>query len=360
MSLSVAVDHVQGGFHLEAAFEADAGITALYGRSGCGKTTLVNVVAGLVRPRLGRVAIDGTVLLDTGTGVFVPSHKRRIGYVFQEGRLFPHLDVRQNLLFGRWFFRAEGGPALDEVADLLGIAPLLARRPATLSGGEKQRVAIGRALLACPRLLLMDEPLASLDEARRQEILPYIERLRDEARLPIVYVSHALAEVARLATTVVALEAGRVVASGPAAEVLGRPDIAGLDPQGEGGAIVEARVARHEEGWGLTVLAIAGGELFVPRLALAAGSATRLHIRARDVMLSLSPPTGISALNVLAGRVAAIEPAGLCAHVSIDCGGTLLAALITRKSLEALRLQPGTPCHAVIKGVAFARGAATK
>ena len=197
MSLEVEIDHRQGAFRLRGSFRSDGRLTALFGRSGSGKTTLVNVIAGLIRPERGRIAVDGATLLDTQAGVFVPKHRRRIGYVFQEGRLFPHLSVRQNLLFGRWFAGREGGARtrasdLDAVVALLGIGHLLRRRPAGLSGGEKQRVAIGRALLARPRLLLMDEPLASLDEARKAEILPFIERLRDEAGVPIVYVSHAV------------------------------------------------------------------------------------------------------------------------------------------------------------------------
>src|SRR4029434_8325221 len=222
MSLEVDIDHTRGSFHVAARFTAAPGLTALFGRSGAAKTTLVDIVGGLVRPDRGRVAVDGQVLLDTERGVFVPSHRRRIGYVFQDSRLFPPLSVRRHLLYGRWFNRETGATAADlaSVVDLLGIGHLLERRPDSLSGGEKQRVAIGRALLAHPLLLLMDEPLASLDEARRAEILPYIERLRDEAGVPILYVSHSVAEVARLATTVVILAEGRVTAVGPVLDIL--------------------------------------------------------------------------------------------------------------------------------------------
>ncbi len=224
--LSVALTHTFPGFSLDVAFEAPSGITALVGPSGAGKTSVINAVAGLLRPATGRIILDGVVLLDTAAKIMVPPHRRRVGYVFQEGRLFPHLTVRQNLLFGRWFApspggQVEAGPDLAQVTDLLGIGPLLARRPAALSGGEKQRVALGRALLARPRLLLLDEPLAALDEARKAELLPYIERLRDEARVPILYVSHAPAEVERLATTVVRMEGGRVVDQGPTAVAQG-------------------------------------------------------------------------------------------------------------------------------------------
>lgn len=226
MSLVVDVRHTLGDFLLDAKFASDGRLIALFGRSGAGKTSLINVIAGLIKPRHGRIVIDGEILVDTATGVFVPKHRRRIGYVFQDGRLFPHLSVRQNLLFGQWFTpKKRRYERLDSVVDLLDIAPLLGRRPASLSGGEKQRVAIGRALLTSPRLLLMDEPLASLDEERKLEILSYIERLRDNARIPIVYVSHSIAEVEYLATTVVVMSHGRVKATGEASAMLRRVDL---------------------------------------------------------------------------------------------------------------------------------------
>jgi molybdate transport system ATP-binding protein len=207
--MAVAIRHRQGDFTLDVAFETGARVIALFGPSGSGKTTILNVIAGLLRPQSGLIRVDGQVLTDTGRGVMVPSHRRRIGYVFQGARLFPHLNVHQNLTYGRWFApKAERFASLDEIVALLGIGPLLARKPATLSGGEKQRVAIGRALLAAPRLLLMDEPLASLDAARKAETLPYIERLRDELRIPIVYVSHSADEVERLASEVIRLDNG--------------------------------------------------------------------------------------------------------------------------------------------------------
>jgi molybdate transport system ATP-binding protein len=265
--LNVSVTHRLGAFTLDAEFDSEGGLTALFGRSGAGKTSLVNVIAGLIRPDHGHVAIDGEVLTDTATRRFVPAHRRRVGYVFQEGRLFPHLNVRQNLAFGRWFApratttSTRGGSEFDQVIGLLGIDHLLARRPANLSGGEKQRVAIGRALLARPRLLVMDEPLASLDEGRRHEIFPYIERLRDEMRVPIVYVSHSVAEVARLATTLVVLSDGEVAAIGPTAQIMGRLDLFPLTGRAEAGAILAARVAAHDRPYGLTLLETAAGQL---------------------------------------------------------------------------------------------------
>jgi len=213
--LAVDVEKEFGTFKLAARFQAAGGATALFGPSGSGKTTVVNMIAGLVAPNRGSIALDGTVLFDAAAGIDVPPHRRRIGYVFQEGRLFPHLNVRQNLDYGR---RVSGHPRnaadFERVVTLLDIGKLLDRRPRMLSGGERQRVAVGRALLMRPRLLLLDEPLASLDAARKREILPYLVRLRDDAGVPMVYVSHAAAEVRRIATHVVRLDAGRVMASG--------------------------------------------------------------------------------------------------------------------------------------------------
>ena len=353
MSLDIDVDHMRGGFRISAHFSAAAGLTALFGRSGSGKSTLVDIVAGLVKPDRGRVAVEGQVLVDTERGVFVPKHRRRIGYVFQDSRLFPHLSVRRNLLYGRWFNGQGTGPSADlaSVIELLGIGHLLDRWPASLSGGERQRVAIGRALLAHPQVLLMDEPLASLDEARRAEILPYIERLRDEAGLPILYVSHSVAEVARLATTVVILSEGKVTAVGPVADILAIAD------SGDGGSVIDARVARHDGPFQLTVLTSRAGELQVPRLNAPIGAAVRAYIRARDVMLSLEPPRQISALNVLAGRVVAVVPTehGGQAEVRLDCNGDALTARLTAKSVQRLGLAPGLRVYAVIKSVSFER-----
>ncbi len=356
--LSVSIAHRLGVFDLEARFEAPPGVTALFGRSGSGKTTLVNAIGGLLRPRQGRVAIGEDLLLDTEAGLSVPCHRRRIGTVFQEGRLFPHLSVRQNLLFGRWFApRQEPGAAEEAVVEMLGIGPLLGRRPAGLSGGEKQRVAIGRALMSKPRLLLMDEPLSALDDSRKAEIMPYIERLRDEAGVPIVYVSHAVPEVARLADTLVVLEAGRVVACGPAVEVLARLDLGPLSGANDAGAVLDARVAGQDERFGLTRLSTRAGELRVPRISLPLGAALKVRVPARDVMLSLAAPSGSSALNVLPARVAEILPVngpqGPTAAVRLDCGGAVLLARVTRLSVAEMNLAPGTAVFVVIKSVAL-------
>ncbi|MFH6786042.1 molybdenum ABC transporter ATP-binding protein [Methylobacterium sp. MA0201] len=353
--IEVAVRHARGAFALDAAFAAQGRVTALFGRSGSGKSTLVDVIAGLVRPDHGRIVVNGVTLLDTQARLLVPVHRRRIGYVFQEARLMPHLSVRQNLLFGRWFSSDRaGGPSLAAVADLLGIAPLLDRRPAGLSGGERQRVAIGRALLARPRLLLMDEPLSALDEARKAEILPYVARLRDEARVPIVYVSHAVAEVARLADTVVVLDQGRVAACGPAAEVLRRGALFPGRETAETGALLQLRIAAHDDAFGLTRLDGPPGRLTVPRLPLPVGTSVRVRVRARDVLVAREAPRGLSARNVLLGTVTAVTPGdGAHARVEIACGDAVLVAEVTRLAAHELALAPGSGVVAIVKSVAF-------
>ena len=358
MTLAVRIRHKQGDFLLDAVFESSGRLTALFGPSGSGKTSLINMIGGLVRPQSGRIEADGRLLADTDTRLFVPKHQRRIGYVFQDARLFPHLSVGQNLGYGRFFTRAaERYADFDGVVDLLGIGHLLSRKPASLSGGEKQRVAIGRALIASPRLILMDEPLASLDDARKAEIMPYIERLRDETKIPIVYVSHSVAEVARLASDVVVLSAGKVTASGPAADILSRFDLLPEEERGEAGAMIDLTVASQEDAFALTVLHSAGGEWRLPRIDAAPGAKVRARVRARDVMLSLERPVGISALNVLPGKIMTIAVGeGPDALISLDCGGDRLAARVTRRSVDALGLAIGREVFVVVKAVTFDRG----
>lgn len=354
MTLSVAFRHAFPGFSLDVAFEAPKGVTALFGRSGSGKTTVVNAVAGLLRPDSGRIALDETVLLDIAGGIFLPPHRRRLGYVFQEGRLFPHLTVRQNLRYGQWFARATQRMDFGRVVDLLGLGALLDRHPSLLSGGEKQRVAIGRALLSAPAMLLMDEPLASLDAPRKAEILPWLERLRDETHLPILYVSHALPEVARLATTIVLLEGGRVLRSGPVAEILSDPDVAPALGIREAGALLTARIAAQEPD-GLTRLDSSAGPLWLPKIARQVGAKVRVRIAAQDVMLARTRPEGISALNVLPVTIAALRSdEGASALVQLSAGEDRILARITRRSLATLQLAEGDRLFAVIKSVSVA------
>ena len=355
MTLSVDINHRLGDFAVEAKFASAGRLTALFGPSGSGKSTLINLIAGLIRPDKGRIAVDGRMLVDTEARTFVPLHKRRIGMVFQDARLFPHMSVAGNVRYGRWFTpSSERYAKMDAVVDLLGIGHLLDRRPAKLSGGEKQRVAIGRALLASPKLLLMDEPLASLDEARKAEILPYIERLRDETKIPVVYVSHSVAEVARLASDVVVLSQGKVAAAGPTEAIMQRLDLLPAEERGEGGAVLDTKVLRHDEAFGMTVLSSPAGEIRVPKLAMAAGAPVRIRIRARDVMIATERPAGLSALNILAGTITAVRPGiGPTVEIAIDCNGAIVLARITEQSKHTLRLAHGQQVFAVIKTVSF-------
>ena len=352
MTLRIRVQHAFAGFDLDVDADLPAGVSVLFGPSGSGKTTVINAVAGLIRPDQGRIVVDGWVLTDTASRRHIAPHRRRIGYIFQDARLFPHLSVRQNLAYGRWFApRDAQATSMDRTVEMLGIGHLLSRRPATLSGGEKQRVAIGRALLSGPRLILADEPLAALDEARKAEILPYFERLRDEVAVPILYVSHASAEVARLATTVVALRAGRVIACGPPGQVLG--DVGVVGARGAASLLTARVVAHHADG--LTELATAAGRLWLPRIADAAGATLRVRIMAQDVILSRDRPVGLSALNILQGTISDLRLGdGPGVMVTLAVGEDRLAARITRRSAEALGLAPGQTCHAVIKSVAVA------
>ena len=357
MKIEVDVEARLGKFVLESKFASDAPITALFGRSGSGKTSVLNAIAGLLRPDRGRIAVGGSAFFDSAAVIHVPVRQRRIGYVFQEGRLLPHLSVRRNLVYGRHFTPvAERYADFGHIVALLDLARLLERRPHHLSGGEKQRVAIGRALLACPRLLLMDEPLASLDAPRKGEILYYIERLRDETRVPIVYVSHALDEVVRLADNVVLMSDGRVLGTGPVAEMSGRVDLRPYLGRFEGGAVIETRVAAHDPDWGLTRLDFAGGSLYATDVDGLVGERVRVRIRARDVSLALTRPDDTSILNVLSGRVVSIsDEQGPGADVRVDCDGTAIIARVTRKSVAALDLEPGKAVFAMLKSVAIDR-----
>lgn len=355
MTLEVALIHRLGAFELDAVFRADGGVTALFGPSGAGKTTIVRAVAGLIRPTRGRIAVGGVVLVDTERRIFVPAHRRRIGVVFQDALLFPHLSVKSNLLYG---VRGTGKASFDRIVELLGIAPLLSRHPATLSGGETQRVAIGRALLSEPRLLLLDEPLASLDEQRKQEILPHLERLAGASDVPILYVSHAFAEVARLADTLVLIDRGRITESGPLREVAAGAALWNVAGHAEAGVVLDMTVAEHEADYGLTVLRSPAGHLRVELLDAPIGRAVRVRIPSRDVMIATERPEGLSALNMLEGRVATIGLAvGASQDVGVNCGGAIVVARLTRRSVTRLGLQPGLPVHAIIKSVALEQSA---
>jgi molybdate transport system ATP-binding protein len=354
MSLEVRLSHRLGDFTLEAAFTAHGPVTALFGPSGAGKSSLVSAIAGLSRPRHGHIALDGRLLTET-PHLFVPPEQRRIGVVFQDTRLFPHMSVADNLLFGWRRAAAKADSAtISHVVDLLGLGGLLRRRPRKLSGGEKSRVALGRVLLASPGLLLLDEPLASLDASRRGEILPYLERLARQEKLPMLYVSHQIDEVARLADEVVVLEGGKVKAQGPVSELLtDLGAVAGVPPLG---AVFDATVKAHRPD-GLTTLAFGGGLLHLSRLPQAPGTSLRVRLRAEDILLALEEPQAISANNVLLCRIRAIRADDTDADVALVCGAAHLVSRITRASLARLGLEEGRTVYAVIKSVTVAREA---
>ena len=354
--LRVDVEVKVEDFLLKAKFSASTGLTAFFGRSGSGKTTLVNLIAGLEKPRVGRIEIGGDVLFDSIARRNLPPERRRIGYIFQEDRLFPHLSVQSNLTYG-WRFKKAGlqRHSLSDVVSLLDLGNLLERRPATLSGGERQRVAIGRAVLTSPDILLMDEPLASLDSRRKSQIIPFIERLRDDAGIPIIYVSHDIDEVIRLADNMVILENGRTVAAGTVEDVMSRLDLRPLTGRYEAGAVFRVRVSGQDKTYGLTELTFPGGRLWVPALEQPLGYKMRMRIRARDVSLSLSRPLDTSILNIVEGKVIEVgDDDSSQADVLVDVGAPLMAR-VTRKSVAAMRLQPGTRIFALIKAVAIDR-----
>ncbi|MGF1526135.1 MAG: molybdenum ABC transporter ATP-binding protein [Candidatus Competibacterales bacterium] len=355
--LDVRVEGQVGRFALEVAFQSAGGVTALFGHSGAGKSTVINMIAGLVRPKAGRILVAGRTLFDNTQGVDVPVHRRRMGYVFQESRLFPHLSVAGNLNYGRrWARPRPSRRRFDEVVKLLGLEGLLARRPRHLSGGEKQRVAIGRALLSEPSLLLMDEPLASLDGPRKAEILPYLQRLCAETQLPVVYVSHAIDEVIQLAQTLVVLSEGRVRAVGTVESVMARLDLRPLTGRFEAGAVLVGRVVEHDLDYALTTVALGGQSLRLPQVDLPRGAAVRVRIRGRDVSLSRRIPQESSILNLLKGIVVEVQPeAGAFAEVNLQVEGQWLNARLTRLAVDRLGLEVGEAIYAQIKAVALDR-----
>ncbi len=353
--IEVDIEQRLGAFDLRVAFNAEAPVIGLFGRSGAGKSSVINAIAGTSTPQRGLIRINDTTLYDSRARIDVPAQKRRIGYVFQDALLFPHMSVERNLLYGnRLRAASERFIEPSRVIELLGLESLLQRRPANLSGGEKQRVAIGRALLAQPRILLMDEPLASLDVPRRTEVLDYIERLRREVGIPIVYVSHSVPEITRLADTVVVLSEGRCLACGPVEEVMGRLDLRPATGRYEAGALIDAHVVAHDDADHLTTLAFDGGELLVPRVDAGAGERVRARIRARDVSLATRRPESVSILNVLRGTVVSVsDEGGAVVEAQLRVGGALITARITRRSRNELRIVEGVEVFALIKAVSF-------
>jgi molybdate transport system ATP-binding protein len=352
--LEVSVLKQLPGFRLDATFTAPTpGVIALFGRSGSGKSTLTNVISGLVSPDVGTVSLDGEVLTDIRRGFSLPAERRQIGYVFQDPRLFPHLSVIGNLHYGeRRNRRAAAIVGFDEVVALLGLAPLLQRKPRQLSGGERQRVSLGRALLSRPRLLLLDEPLASLDVSRREELLPYLVALRDRLSIPMVYVSHQFEEVLRLATHLVLLEAGQVLAEGPVDEMSLYPELQSIVGPDLVGAVVEGLVTRVSAETGIADLAVGSGLLQVSVRDAPVGARVRLQLLARDVILATQPVQGLSVRNALPGTVIAISDDEFGAVlVRVDLGGAIVLARITQNARRALNLRPGDAVWTLVKAI---------
>jgi molybdate transport system ATP-binding protein len=353
--LTVAAKKQRGAFTLHVHFELPTpGVVALFGRSGCGKSTLVNIIAGLLAADSGRVALDEFVLLDTDRGVNVPPERRRIGYVFQDARLFPHLSVAANLRYAEK--RAVGAPyvSLDAVTGLLDLTSLMDRRTHQLSGGERQRVAIGRALLTQPRLLLLDEPLAALDGARREEVLPYLGTLRDQLAIPMVYVTHDFDDVLRLATHIVLMEAGSVIAQGAVGEMSLDPHLRAIIGPDEVGAIIDGMVLGIDSASKLTKVRVGHGELYVQARGLAAGTPLRVQLLARDIIVSTQVPQHLSVRNSLAGVVTSIQGDDFDSDlVTIDIGAAHIMARITTAATRELSLRPGMTVWALVKSVSL-------
>lgn len=343
-----------GRFTLDVDLQSKAGgVTAICGPSGSGKTSLINAIAGLSTPQEAFIQIGDRVLSDTAKATFVKPHDRRVGYVFQDARLFPHLTVEKNLRYG-----AKANASLTDVTTLLGINHLLDRHPNALSGGEAQRVAIGRALLSQPDVFLMDEPLASLDQARRDEVLPYLDQLHRFSGTQIFYVTHSMAEVARLADQIVLLKEGQVSRAGPAMDILSDP--AALPDIGvrEAGAVLRATLTNPDAGDGLSALTTSNGTLFLPRINAPEGASLKVRILASDIILSRDRPDGLSALNILPARIADLqEGTGPGVAVALVSGQDRMVARVTRRSARALKLAQGVSCFAIIKSVSVAPGA---
>jgi molybdate transport system ATP-binding protein len=354
--IQVDVEANRHTFSLNAQFDSDARVIGLFGPSGSGKTTLIHLIAGLVRPSRGRIEIDGKTVFDSARNIDVPTRRRRVGLVYQDSLLFPHLSVRQNLLFGHFFTpKPERRVPYRAVTDALGIGTLLERRPATLSGGERQRVALARALLASPRMLLMDEPLASLDLERKLEIMSLIERLRDEFRIPILYVSHAIEEVSRLAGYVVVLQAGRVAGAGPPSEAFSQMNRAAHADRFGIVSVVDCRVGGFDPKFEITTMQHPSGAILVGGHVGPEGKSVRVVIRATDVALATSRPLDLSIRTILSGTVAAIRSeSGALALVEIVlAGGGRLAASLTRLAVSELELTEGAGVYALVKAVAI-------
>jgi molybdate transport system ATP-binding protein len=355
--LDVTLKLKRGDFQLDAQFQAPTpSVVALFGRSGCGKTTLVNLLAGLLGNGEGHINLDGECWLDTSRRLRVAAEKRRIGYVFQESRLFPHYSVRGNLLYGKPPSPRAG--LFDTVVELLGLASLLHRRPYALSGGERQRVALGRALLAEPRLLLLDEPLASLDQPRREEVLPFLERLRDHFAVPMIYVSHQYEEVLRLATHLVVLDQGRVVAAGDVGAISLHPALRSIVGPEAVGAVIDGRVVRVDNEADLAMVEVGPtSSIRVAARGLKPGQRVRLQLLARDLILAIDEPHGLSVRNQLRGTVLSITAEGSADLVELNLDGHRVLSRITSAATRELQLAPGKNVWVLVKAVSVSQHA---
>jgi len=350
--LKVRLAKRRDGFALDAQFDAPTpGVVALFGRSGCGKTTAIDIISGLLAADSAYIELDGLILTDTSARICIPPEQRRIGYVFQDGRLFPHMNVLRNLQYGLERARASRSPiALDQIVALLGLERLLERQPFELSGGERQRVSLGRALLSQPSLLLLDEPLAALDSARREEVLPYLERLRDNLSIPMVYVSHQFDEVLRLATHVVLMDAGHVVAHGSLSEVSLVPQLRAIVGPDSVGAVVDGVVTNASGG--MAELRVGSGSLNVSVGAVHAGDHVRVQLLARDIILATEEPRGLSVRNQLRGMITGMaEDEEDACLVTVDVGGAVVLSRVTRNAVDALGLRNGSSIWVLVKAV---------
>jgi len=352
--LKVRIAKRRDGFALDAQFEVPTpGVVALFGRSGCGKTTAINIISGLLAADSAYIELDGHVLTDTSAGIATPPEQRRIGYVFQDGRLFPHMSVLRNLEYG--LKRTRGSRlaiTVDQIVSLLGLNQLLQRQPYQLSGGERQRVSLGRALLSQPDLLLLDEPLAALDAARREEVLPYLERLRDNLSIPMVYVSHQFDEVLRLATHVVLMDAGHVVAQGPLSQVSLVPQLRAIVGPDSVGAVVDGVVTSVDASGAMAVIRVGSGLLNVSVPPVSAGDRVRVQLLARDIILATEEPRGLSVRNQLRGVVTSVvDDEDDARLVTVDVGGANVLSRVTRGAVEALSLQSGSSVWVLVKAV---------
>jgi molybdate transport system ATP-binding protein len=362
MSLKVTVEKRLGSFLLDVAFDAPTpGIVALFGPSGCGKSTTINIIAGLLVPDHGEISLGEDVLLDTRRKIAIAAERRGIGYVFQDARLFPHLNVASNLRYAQRRARRAPYVSLERVLAMLDLEPLLSRRVHRLSGGERQRVALGRALLSQPRLLLLDEPLAALDRDRREEVLPYLETLRDQLAIPMIYVSHQFDEVLRLATHIVLMQAGKVAAEGGITQMSLDPKLRALIGPDAVGAVIDGTVLGEDAASGLTRVRVGNGELKIEAARLVAGARMRVQLLARDVIVSTRMPQYLSVRNSLPGVVTAIDDDGTgnaadlgSDLVSIDIGaGASILARVTRAATRELELAVGAPVWALVKAVSL-------